>query len=154
MATTVVEVGVDVPNATIMLIEHADRFGLSQLHQLRGRKGGEQEVLLPADGGGAVAGKFPHERLNTMVATTDGFRIAETDLKLRGPGDFFGTRQWGFRRFESPIFCATRNSGMGQARSGGVYFEPRLAGRVGGVRHVSAHRVAAPLWTGERGVIG
>jgi ATP-dependent DNA helicase RecG len=99
VATTVVEVGVDVPNATIMLIEHADRFGLSQLHQLRGRIGrGSKKsyCLLMAE---EQRSEISQERLNTMVATTDGFRIAETDLKLRGPGDFFGTRQWGIPAF-------------------------------------------------------
>jgi ATP-dependent DNA helicase RecG len=95
VATTVVEVGVDVPNATVMVIEHADRFGLSQLHQLRGRigRGAKKShcVLIAPPRMTEVA----KARLDTMVRTNDGFQIAETDLLLRGPGDFFGTRQSG-----------------------------------------------------------
>jgi ATP-dependent DNA helicase RecG len=95
VATTVIEVGVDVPNATVMVIEHAERFGLSQLHQLRGRigRGGEKGTCI------LIAPKTPGDdarmRLETMVRTTNGFEIAETDLKIRGPGEFFGTRQHG-----------------------------------------------------------
>ena len=95
VATTVIEVGVDVPNATVMVIEHANRFGLSQLHQLRGRigRGGEKGTCI------LIAPRNPGDdarvRLETMVRTTNGFEIAETDLKLRGPGEFFGTRQSG-----------------------------------------------------------
>jgi ATP-dependent DNA helicase RecG len=95
VATSVVEVGVDVPNATVMVIEHAERFGLSQLHQLRGRIGrGEHEsvcVLLYQ----APWSDEARERLKVMSETQDGFVIAEKDLRLRGPGDFFGTRQSG-----------------------------------------------------------
>jgi ATP-dependent DNA helicase RecG len=95
VATTVVEVGVDVPNATVMVIEHAERFGLSQLHQLRGRIGrGAQKshCILVAPGHLTEEGRA---RLETMVRTNNGFEIAETDLQLRGPGEFFGTRQSG-----------------------------------------------------------
>jgi ATP-dependent DNA helicase RecG len=91
----VVEVGVDVPNATVMIIEHAERFGLSQLHQLRGRIGrGAQEshCILVAPG---RMSEEARARLETMVRTDNGFEIAETDLQLRGPGEFFGTRQSG-----------------------------------------------------------
>jgi ATP-dependent DNA helicase RecG len=95
VSTTVIEVGVDVPNATAMVIEHADRFGLAQLHQLRGRigRGGEKSacILIAPQSVSDEA----RQRLQTMVATNDGFVIAEADLKLRGPGEFFGTRQHG-----------------------------------------------------------
>jgi ATP-dependent DNA helicase RecG len=99
VSTTVIEVGVDVPAATVMLIEHADRFGLAQLHQLRGRIGRGRAksycLLLPGQPRTEVA----DERLRALVETTDGFRIAEMDLKIRGPGEFFGTRQWGIPAF-------------------------------------------------------
>ena len=95
VATTVIEVGVDVPNASVMVIENAERFGLSQLHQLRGRvgRGAEQsycvlmtDLKLSADA---------RLRMETMVRTNNGFEVAETDLKLRGPGDLMGTQQSG-----------------------------------------------------------
>jgi ATP-dependent DNA helicase RecG len=91
----VIEVGVDVPNATVMLIEHAERFGLSQLHQLRGRvgRGGAQSYcILMADYRQSAEAR---QRLDAMASTDDGFQISEMDLKLRGAGDFFGTRQSG-----------------------------------------------------------
>jgi ATP-dependent DNA helicase RecG len=95
VATTVIEVGVDVPNATVMVIEHAERFGLAQLHQLRGRIGrGTQKstCILMAP---SRMTEEARARLETMVRTSNGFEIAETDLQLRGPGEFFGTRQSG-----------------------------------------------------------
>jgi ATP-dependent DNA helicase RecG len=113
VATTVIEVGIDVPNASVMVIENAERFGLSQLHQLRGRvgRGGEQSYcVLLAERWMArrVHGvqENPEERhaaerrLATMVQTSDGFRIAEVDLEIRGPGDYFGTRQSGMPEFK------------------------------------------------------
>jgi ATP-dependent DNA helicase RecG len=118
VATTVIEVGIDVPNASIMVIENAERFGLSQLHQLRGRvgRGSDQSycILLTKKWIATRAGRasvraadsllleqdrLAERRLATMVSTTDGFKIAEVDLQLRGPGDFFGTRQSGVPEF-------------------------------------------------------
>jgi ATP-dependent DNA helicase RecG len=121
VSTTVVEVGVDVPNATVMMIEHAERFGLAQLHQLRGRVGrsGEQSYCLlmasGISGGKGVSGQggigtprspYPptptsRERLDALVRSTDGFVIAEEDLRIRGPGEFFGLRQWGMPEFRA-----------------------------------------------------
>ena len=114
VATTVIEVGIDVPNASVMIIEHAERFGLSQLHQLRGRvgRGAEQSycILIAPDWmtrrlksktATSILDEDEEEklkvirRLKTMAETTDGFKIAEIDLELRGPGEFFGTRQSG-----------------------------------------------------------
>jgi ATP-dependent DNA helicase RecG len=99
VATTVIEVGVDVPNATVMVVENSDRFGLAQLHQLRGRVGRGAArsfcILLT----GAQITPEAEQRLDAMVQTQDGFLLAELDLQQRGPGEFFGTRQAGLPAF-------------------------------------------------------
>jgi ATP-dependent DNA helicase RecG len=100
VSTTVIEVGVDVPNAAVMVIEHAERFGLAQLHQLRGRIGrGAAKSYCILMTGGKVS-EEAERRLDAMVRTTDGFQIAELDLEMRGPGEFFGTRQAGLPGFQ------------------------------------------------------
>ena len=95
VATTVIEVGVDVPNASVMIIENSERFGLSQLHQLRGRvgRGAEQSFCILMSG--YKLSSESKQRISVMCQTNDGFVIAEQDLKLRGPGDIEGTRQSG-----------------------------------------------------------
>ena len=96
VSTSVIEVGIDVPNATVMLIEHAERYGLAQLHQMRGRIGRGREASTCILMTKRQVSPETIRRLDTMVNTNDGFEIAEEDLIMRGPGDFFGTRQWGF----------------------------------------------------------
>jgi ATP-dependent DNA helicase RecG len=121
VSTTVIEVGIDVPNATVMVVEHAERFGLAQLHQLRGRvgrgSGRSSCVLLHQE----PPGEAGEARLRALVETTDGFLVAERDLELRGPGDFFGTRQSGMPTLRSGDLVRDRGI-MEQAR--------RLAGEV------------------------
>jgi ATP-dependent DNA helicase RecG len=108
VATTVIEVGIDVPNATVMVVEHAERFGLSQLHQLRGRvgRGADQSHCILI----ASASPEAFARLRILATTTDGFRIAREDLKLRGMGDFFGARQHGLPEFR--FFDGERDEDM------------------------------------------
>ncbi|MDP6908456.1 MAG: ATP-dependent DNA helicase RecG, partial [Flavobacteriales bacterium] len=119
VSTTVIEVGVDVPNASVMVIESAERFGLSQLHQLRGRvgRGAEQSFCILMTG--YALGQEARTRMETMVRTNDGFEIAEVDMKLRGPGDIQGTQQSGLPIFhisnlskDGQILQAARNAAM------------------------------------------
>jgi ATP-dependent DNA helicase RecG len=133
VATTVVEVGVDVPDATIIVIEHAERFGLAQLHQLRGRVGRGSKpsvcLLLYKSPLGAIA----RERLAIMRETEDGFRIAEEDLRLRGGGEILGTRQSGmpgFRIARSDIHADLMEMARDDARLI-VDTDPDLAGTRG-----------------------
>jgi ATP-dependent DNA helicase RecG len=132
VSTTVIEVGVDVPNATVMLIEHAERFGLTQLHQLRGRVGRGREqstcILLARHGFGDDALK----RLKTMESTNDGFKISETDLEIRGPGELFGTRQHGLLNLkiadlitDGPILMTARKEAQAFVQGDPELAEPR-----------------------------
>src|SRR5688500_20410537 len=100
VSTTVIEVGVNVPNASVMVIESAEKFGLSQLHQLRGRvgRGSEQSFCILLTG--PKISNDARERLKIMVDTNDGFKIAEEDLAMRGPGDLYGTKQSGSLKFK------------------------------------------------------
>jgi ATP-dependent DNA helicase RecG len=109
VSTTVIEVGVDVPNASVMVIESAEKFGLSQLHQLRGRvgRGAEQSYCILITG--PRLSNDARERIKIMVATNDGFKIAEKDLEIRGPGEIDGTRQSGALQFKLASIVADRS---------------------------------------------
>ena len=132
VATTVIEVGIDVPNATVMLVEGAERYGVSQLHQLRGRIGrGEHEsqCLLFAE----EAGELARRRLEAVAAERDGFRLAEVDLALRGEGEILGTRQHGLPRFavaelpeDGPLLMSAREEVLALLRRHGSLEDPAL----------------------------
>ncbi len=153
VSTTVIEVGVDVPNATVMVVEQAERFGLAQLHQLRGRVGrgaAQSYCMLVTEKMNDTA----RERIRTLVESTDGFYISEMDLKLRGPGEFFGTKQSGMpslrianilrdaeilevARREAVDFIAQSAVGGGSAARGGLH----------------SRSLAAALWIGDGGLM-
>lgn len=128
VSTTVIEVGVDVPNATVMAVENAERFGLAQLHQLRGRvgRGGQEAFCFLLSESDA---KTASERLGILVETTDGFQIAQKDLELRGPGEFLGLRQHGASDFE-PLLLAPEMGVLLEAQSAAaaLFEEPELMG--------------------------
>ena len=132
VATTVIEVGIDVPNATVMIIEGAERYGVSQLHQLRGRVGrgahSSHCFLFPEDAGGMA-----RRRLKAVERERDGFKLAEVDLSLRGEGEVLGTRQHGLPRFavaelpeETPILVAARDEVLALLRRHDTLEEPEL----------------------------
>ena len=157
VATTVIEVGVDVPNATVMVVEHAERFGLAQLHQLRGRVGrgaAKSYCILMT---GARVSPLAEERLNAMVRTQDGFELAELDLTLRGPGEFFGTRQAGLPDFRVANLLRDRQL-LELAKHGSrALCQPipaRRSGRKPSERGSGAAQrgMAAALWVGGGGL--
>jgi ATP-dependent DNA helicase RecG len=154
VATTVVEVGIDIPNATVMVIEHAERFGLSQLHQLRGRVGRGS-----APGHCLLINRAPHspvaaERLRVMEKEHDGFKIAEADLRLRGPGEFLGTRQSGIGDFRLANLVRDAETLMEARREAELWLErdPELkSAQSAGLREVLIHRWGQRLQLGGVG---
>lgn len=154
VSTTVIEVGIDVPNATIMVVEHAERFGLAQLHQLRGRVGRGADaslciLLTPFHRGDDV-----HQRLQAMASTNDGFKIAEVDLELRGPGEMLGTRQSGLPDFRVANLIRDRGI-LDEARHAAEAWlrtDPKLeSGASSPLRKVLIHRWAGRLELAEIG---
>jgi ATP-dependent DNA helicase RecG len=151
VATTVIEVGVDVSNATVMVIEHAERFGLAQLHQLRGRIGrGAAKSYCILMTGGKIS-EDGERRLNALVRTNDGFQIAEMDLELRGPGEFFGTRQAGLPSFQVASLIRDRQLLEAAKREAGAV----LAGPNGEVSQEEIDRALRHMrgrWQGTYGL--
>ena len=154
VSTTVVEVGVDVPNATVMMVEHAERFGLSQLHQLRGRigRGSASSICLLIKG--KKLSNEAEERLQCMVENTDGFKIAEKDLEIRGPGEFFGTRQSGVPTLRIANLLRDREI-LESARRGGFQLPPESIFRGGseGPDCLREGELAEAVWAGRRRLI-
>jgi len=143
VSTTVIEVGVDVPNAAVMVIEHAERFGLAQLHQLRGRIGrGAAKSYCILRTGGKVS-EDAERRLDAMVRTSDGFQIAELDLEMRGPGEFFGTRQAGMPSFQVASLIRDRDLlELAKKEAGAV-----LAGPNSGISQTEIDRALSQMRT-------
>ncbi len=150
VSTTVIEVGVDVPNATVMVVENAERFGLSQLHQLRGRVGrgtGKSYCLLFSESRGETA----RQRLDTMRRTHNGFEIAQKDLELRGPGEFFGSRQHGLPRFRMANLVTDVRilDEAGEAAARLLERDPGLALP----KHGSIRALLSEMFSGEDGIV-
>jgi ATP-dependent DNA helicase RecG len=154
VSTTVIEVGIDVPNATIMVVEHAERFGLAQLHQLRGRVGRGDAAALCVLITPFHRGDDTYRRLDAMASTTDGFKIAEIDLELRGPGEMLGTRQSGLPDFRVANLIRDQSI-LGEARLAAdtwLRTDPKLERPESqALRAVLAHRWAGRLELAEIG---
>jgi ATP-dependent DNA helicase RecG len=154
VATTVIEVGIDIPNATVMVVEHAERFGLSQLHQLRGRvgRGAAQSFCLLVNRG--TAGAVAAERLRVMEKEHDGFKIAEADLRLRGPGELLGARQSGLADLhfanlarDARLLTEARREALDWLKR-----DPQLKSKASaGMRYILRHRWGAALELGSVG---
>jgi ATP-dependent DNA helicase RecG len=152
IATTVIEVGVDVPNATMMVIEHAERFGLAQMHQLRGRVGrGNAKSYCILMTGGKISAPAA-ERLAAMVRTQNGFELAELDLQLRGPGEFFGTRQAGIPDFR--VANLVRDRGLLElAKAESAWFVSEAASEVTEEEKVKVWSRLREAWQRRYGLV-
>ena len=154
VATTVIEVGIDIPNATVMVVEHAERFGLSQLHQLRGRVGRGNAAGYCLSGQSRPGNTVAAESLRVMEKEHDGFKIAEADLRLRGPGELLGTRQSGLADFRFANLARDARL-LVEARQEALAWldkDPELRSRESlGMRELLKHRWGARLQLGTVG---